>query len=106
MAFGRRKEQAKTGYPFWIIVNKKRESVWQGARETCTFPTLAAAEVELRKQISLLRRGQTHGWEIQRVDIPGGAIAAIEESKDSEVASLERMAPHQLPYKDADRDVE
>lgn len=90
----------RTGYPYWLIVNKKRGSVWQGSRETCTFSSLAAAEAEFRKQVALLKPGQRHGYEIERVDAPGGGVAAIEESKESEVASLERAAGHSLPYKD------
>ncbi len=84
--------------PYWIIVNKKRGSVWQGSRDSPIFLTEAAAIAELKFQEAALKPGQRHRFVIERVDGSGSVIAANEQSKRSEIESLERS--HSLPYKD------
>lgn len=80
-------EKRDADKPHWIIVNRKRESIWKQA-----YYSYDEAKAEFNFQVAALRPGYKHGFEIETIFPNGSHQNNIEAEKKSRVDSLEDWA--------------
>ena len=69
MPYGKKEESAATSYPYWIIVNRKRGSIWQGMNSDYKYASYDDAKTELDFQTISLKDGETgKNWVIEKVE--------------------------------------
>src|SRR3974390_1130674 len=96
--------EGRSRYPFWVIINRKRGSVWIGNRDTCVFETEADAVAEFNRQKAALPPGIKTSYEIERIYAPGSHAENHDRHVTETVDELEEFARQaksaSLPYPD------